>query len=59
MRIEKSGIVHIANMIEEDLEERETGLSKPQRVGLADLASSVLSCRSVTHQSSQVYSQEL
>jgi len=47
MRIEKSGIVHIANMIAEDLEDRETALSKPQRVGLADLASSVLSCRSV------------
>lgn len=47
MRIEKGGIVHISNMIQEDLEDRDTGLSKPQRVGLADLASSILACRSV------------
>lgn len=36
-----------SRIIADDLEDRETGLSKPQRIGLADIAASVLSCRSV------------
>lgn len=47
MRKQSGGVLHVAEIIAEDLEDRETGLSKPQRIGLADLAASVLSCRSV------------
>jgi len=47
MRKQSGGVWHIAEIISEDLEDRETGLSKPLRVGLADLAASVLTCRSV------------
>ena len=47
MRKKTGGVWHIAEIISEDLEDRDTGLSKPQRIGLADLAASVLSCRSV------------
>lgn len=47
MRKQSGGVWHIAEIIRDDLEGRETGLSKPQRIGLADLAASVLSCRSV------------
>lgn len=47
MRNEYGGIRHLAAVIEEDLQDRETGLSKPQRIGLADLAASVITCRSV------------
>lgn len=47
MRKESGGVWHIAEIIGDDLEGRETGLSKPQRIGLADIAASVLSCRSV------------
>lgn len=47
MRKSTGGVWHIAEIIADDLEDRETGLSKPQRIGLADLAASVLSCRSV------------
>lgn len=38
---------YVGEIIAEDLEGRDVGLSKPQRVGLADLAASVLTCRSV------------
>jgi hypothetical protein len=41
------GIAHLAAIIEEDLESRDTGLSKPQRRGLADIGASILTCRSV------------
>lgn len=37
MRKTKGGIPHAAAVIEEDLEDRDTGLSKPQRVGLANI----------------------
>lgn len=47
MRRTKGGIIHMASVIEGDLEDRETGLTKPQRIGLADLAASVLGTRSV------------
>ena len=47
MRRTKGGITHMANIISGDLEDRNTGLSKPQRTGLADLAASVLGTRSV------------
>lgn len=47
MRKRRGGIIHLASVIEEDLKDRDTGLSKPQRIGLADLASSVLCCRTV------------
>ncbi|HEX9830915.1 MAG TPA: hypothetical protein VGA94_04435 [Thermodesulfobacteriota bacterium] len=47
MRKQSGGVWHIAEIISEDLEDRETGLSKPLRVGLADLAASVLTCRLV------------
>lgn len=47
MRKRNGGVWHIAEIIIDDLEGRETSLSKPQRYGLADLAASVLTCRSV------------
>lgn len=48
MRLLKGGVGHLAQIIERDLADRKTGLSKPQREGLADIASSILVCRSVT-----------
>lgn len=47
MRKKSGGVWHISEIIADDLEGRETGLSKPLRMGLADLAASVLTCRSV------------
>jgi hypothetical protein len=47
MRKQSGGVWHIAEIIADDLKDRETGLSKPLRMGLADLAASVLTCRSV------------
>ena len=47
MRQKNGSIRHLATIIDEDLESRETGLSKPQRIGLGDIAASVLTCRSV------------
>lgn len=47
MRKRSGGVWHIAEIIADDLEGRETGLSKPLRMGLADIAASVLTCRSV------------
>jgi len=47
MRKQSGGVWHIAEIIADDLDGRETGLSKPLRIGLADLAASVLTCRSV------------
>src|SRR5215213_3967256 len=46
MRLQTGGVRHLSERIEEDLSDRETGLSKPQAAGLADLAASVLACRS-------------
>lgn len=47
MRLMSGGVAHVACAIEEDLEDRDTGLEKPQRAALADLAASVLACRNV------------
>lgn len=47
MRKKSGGIIHVAAVIEKDLEDRDTGLSKPQRQGLADIAASILTCRNV------------
>lgn len=47
MRYTTGGIAHMASVIEDDLVDRETGLHKPHIKGLADLAASVLACRSV------------
>jgi hypothetical protein len=47
MRSKKGGVAHMARVIEDDLEDRATGLQKPHRKGLADLAASMLACRSV------------
>ena len=47
MRKRSGGVWHIAEIIADDLEGRETGLSRPQRYGLADIAASVLTSRSV------------
>jgi hypothetical protein len=47
MRKKSGGVWHLAEIIADDLEDRETNLSKPQRIGLADITASVLSCRSV------------
>jgi len=47
MRETQGSVPHIAQAIEEDLRSRNTGLQKPHIPALADLASSVLMCRSV------------
>lgn len=47
MRLKNGGIIHVATVIEEDLRDRDTNLTKPQRIGLADIASSILTCRNV------------
>ena len=47
MRKKSGGVLHLAEIIDEDLQTRSVNLSKPQRRGLADLAASVLTCRSV------------
>ncbi|KKL57911.1 hypothetical protein LCGC14_2230700 [marine sediment metagenome] len=33
MRKTNGGIIHVATVLEEDLKDRDIGLSKPQRVG--------------------------
>jgi len=43
----KGGVSHLSRVILDDLEDRSTGLQKPHRKGLADLAASMLTCRSV------------
>src|SRR3954447_13993435 len=47
MRYTTRGIAHMAVVIEQDLLDRDTGLHKPHIKGLADLAASLLACRSV------------
>jgi Transposase DDE domain len=47
MRYTSGGIAHMAAVIEDDLSGRETGLYKPHIKGLADIAASMLACRSV------------
>jgi len=46
MRKRTGGMWHLVEIIIDDLEGQETGLNKPQRYGLADIAASVLTCRS-------------
>lgn len=46
MRLLKGGTAHIACVIEQDLEDRDTGLQKPHIKGLADLCATVLASRS-------------
>jgi hypothetical protein len=43
----KGSVSHIAKAIEEDLKSRNTGLQKPHMPALADLAATVIMCRSV------------
>jgi len=47
MRKTSGGVWRLAEKIIDDMDERETGLSKPQLVGLADITASVLATRSV------------
>lgn len=47
MRKKYGGIPHVEAVIEEDLQDRNTGLTKPLRIGLADIAASVLATRNV------------
>jgi Transposase DDE domain len=47
MRYTTGGIAHMAAVMEQDLLDRNTGLHKPHIKGLADLAASMLACRSV------------
>ncbi len=47
MRSKHGGVLHVSRIMERDIEDREISLSKPQRVGLADIAASLLSCRTV------------
>ena len=47
MRLKEGGVYQISKQKEADITSRKTGLSKPQREGLADIAASVLTCRSV------------
>lgn len=45
MRLLKGGVSHVASVIEEDLEARNTGLQKPHVKGLSDLCATVLASR--------------
>ncbi|MDB2614130.1 hypothetical protein N9Y92_03105 [Chlamydiales bacterium] len=47
MRKLKGGVPHISAVIEDDLEDRDTGLSRPQRIGISDLTASLLATHSV------------
>jgi DDE family transposase len=47
MRTFTGGVSHIARAIESDLKERHTGLQKPHKAALSDLAACVLTCRNV------------
>lgn len=47
MRLFKGGVAHVATVIEDDLNERKTGLQKPHISGLADICASVLATRNV------------
>ena len=47
MRRQSGEVWHIGEIIVDDIEDGETSLSKPLRRRLADLAASVLTCRSV------------
>ena len=47
MRLKEGRIYQLSKKIEEDITSRETSLSKPQRIGLADIAASALARRSV------------
>lgn len=47
MRLLKGGVAHVAAVIEDDLQGRNTGLHKPHISALADICSSVLATRNV------------
>ncbi len=47
MRKLKGSIAHVAEIIEQDIADRNTNLSKPQRAGLADLVASILTIRNI------------
>ena len=47
MRVLRGGISHTAWVIEDDLNDRDTGLQKPHITGLADITACALACRSV------------
>jgi hypothetical protein len=47
MRLLEGGVAHVANVIEEDLNDRETFLHKPHIRALADICASVLATRNV------------
>lgn len=47
MRTFIGGVSHIAQAIEIDLKERDTGLQKPHKAAISDLAACVLTCRNV------------
>src|ERR1700749_328658 len=47
MRLLKGGVAHVATVIEDDLNYRETGLHKPHISALADICASVLTTRNV------------
>ena len=42
MRYTTGGVAHMAAVIEDDLQDRDTGLHKPHVKGLADLSASML-----------------
>jgi hypothetical protein len=45
MRLLRGGVAHVATVIEDDLQGRETGLHKPHIAAIADLAACALACR--------------
>jgi len=47
LRQKQGGVRHLSRMIDRDIEDRGINLSKPQREGLADIAASLLGCRTV------------
>jgi hypothetical protein len=47
MKSYSGGVAHLSQSILSDLQSRETGLQKPHSSGLADLAATILSCRTV------------
>ncbi len=47
MRRKDGGVRHLSEIINDDLEGRDTGLSKPQAAGLADIAAAVIVTRSI------------
>ncbi len=46
MRLFKGGVAHVATVIEDDLQDRDTGLQKPHIGAIADICSSILATKS-------------